>query len=111
MRARARRSRRPGRTAPSLARAPARTGAHSRARAHAAEAQLPTREEKAAHAAGAVVNLRSELEATGTKTSAQCPSCGYGEAYYHEEQTRRADEGSTIIYQCCRCGAHWTNAQ
>ncbi len=53
-----------------------------------------------------VVNRAEELQ-TLPRTSAQCPKCGYGEAYYWLMQTRRADEPPTRFFKCVRCGHVW----
>ena len=33
----------------------------------------------------------------------KCPKCGYGQMYYSVMQTRSADEGSTVFYECIKC--------
>ena len=42
-------------------------------------------------------------------TSASCPECGNGEAYYWTVQTRRGDEGATEFYRCTKCKHTWRN--
>ncbi|KRH91748.1 putative DNA-directed RNA polymerase subunit M, partial [Pseudoloma neurophilia] len=37
----------------------------------------------------------------------QCDRCNNSMAYFHEMQTRSADEPMTIFYQCCRCQFMW----
>ena len=32
-----------------------------------------------------------------------CPKCDSKQAYYWTQQTRSADEGSTVFYQCVKC--------
>ena len=36
-----------------------------------------------------------------------CPSCGYGQAYYKEIQTRSADEPATLFFRCAKCADMW----
>ena len=33
-----------------------------------------------------------------------CPKCGHNKLYYYVMQTRSADEGSTVFYECIKCG-------
>lgn len=42
-------------------------------------------------------------------TDAVCPKCSHGRAYFHQVQTRSADEPMTIFYKCCNetCGKNW----
>jgi len=46
---------------------------------------------------------------TGTlpKTKIDCPKCGYPEAFWIMRQTRAADEPTTRIYRCVKCGNTW----
>ncbi len=37
-----------------------------------------------------------------------CPSCNGQELFYETVQMRSADEGQTILYQCCRCRTRFT---
>eukprot|EP00039_Didymoeca_costata_P004848 m.76583 g.76583 ORF g.76583 m.76583 type:complete len:111 (-) comp12565_c0_seq2:3020-3352(-) len=43
------------------------------------------------------------------KADIDCPRCGHKQAYYHQMQTRSADEPSTIFYTCCNkeCKHQW----
>jgi DNA-directed RNA polymerase I subunit RPA12 len=34
----------------------------------------------------------------------RCIQCGHGQMYYWTQQLRSADEGSTVFYQCVKCG-------
>jgi DNA-directed RNA polymerase subunit M/transcription elongation factor TFIIS len=34
----------------------------------------------------------------------KCPKCDHPEMKYHVIQTRSADEGSTVFYECEKCG-------
>ncbi len=34
----------------------------------------------------------------------KCPNCPSNKMYFHTMQTRSADEGSTVFYQCVKCG-------
>lgn len=36
-----------------------------------------------------------------------CPDCGQRDAYYRHEQTRAADEPTTIILTCVECDHKW----
>ncbi|MDX1612266.1 MAG: transcription factor S [Candidatus Thermoplasmatota archaeon] len=36
-----------------------------------------------------------------------CPECGGRDAYYRYQQTRAADEPTTIILQCVECKEKW----
>lgn len=36
-----------------------------------------------------------------------CPECGSRDAYYRYQQTRAADEPTTIILKCVDCGEKW----
>ncbi|PRP81725.1 RNA polymerase I subunit [Planoprotostelium fungivorum] len=38
-----------------------------------------------------------------------CPKCHHERAYFRTAQTRSADEGQTIFYECCQCGNNWTH--
>lgn len=44
--------------------------------------------------------------------AAQCPmkECGATDAYYMEMQTRSADEASTRMYKCSKCGHRWNES-
>jgi hypothetical protein len=41
--------------------------------------------------------------------AAKCPKCEHPEAWFHQMQTRSADEASTIFYECGnpKCGFKW----
>ena len=41
------------------------------------------------------------------KTRAECPKCGYYEAFWVMRQTRAADEPTTRIYRCVKCSHTW----
>ncbi|KAG0466291.1 hypothetical protein HPP92_017325 [Vanilla planifolia] len=43
------------------------------------------------------------------KTSATCPRCHHGEAYFRQMQIRSADEPMTSFYKCCNdsCRFDW----
>jgi DNA-directed RNA polymerase subunit M len=41
------------------------------------------------------------------KTNAECPKCGHLEAFWIMRQTRAADEPTTRIYRCAKCGHTW----
>lgn len=43
------------------------------------------------------------------RTSASCPYCSFGEAYFQLRQIRSADEPSTIFYKCCQCMKQWND--
>jgi len=48
-------------------------------------------------------------DVTGTlpKTKIDCPKCGHLEAFWIMRQTRAADEPTTRIYRCAKCGNTW----
>lgn len=37
-----------------------------------------------------------------------CPKCGYSKMYYTTMQTRSADEGTTVFYECIKCHYKFT---
>ena len=47
--------------------------------------------------------LRQEQKVKKAVVDEVCPKCGYGKMYYYAMQTRSADEGSTIYYECMKC--------
>ena len=47
--------------------------------------------------------LREEQKNERTIIDEKCPKCGNGQMYYYTMQTRSADEGSTIFYECVKC--------
>lgn len=52
--------------------------------------------------------LEGDAEAAvQSKTTVQCPKCGYMEASYTIRQTRSADEPETMIYRCLKCNHTW----
>jgi DNA-directed RNA polymerase subunit M len=40
-------------------------------------------------------------------TSASCPKCSHGEAYFWSTQTRAADEAETRFFRCLKCKHTW----
>ena len=42
-----------------------------------------------------------------TTTGVVCPACGARRAYFHTQQTRRADEAATEFYECTKCAHVW----
>ena len=47
--------------------------------------------------------LREEQKNKKAVIEETCPKCGYGKMYYYVLQTRSADEGSTVFYECIKC--------
>ena len=47
--------------------------------------------------------LREEQKNERNIIDEKCPKCGNGQMYYYSMQTRSADEGSTIFYECVKC--------
>mmetsp|Transcript_17518 Transcript_17518/g.45818 ORF Transcript_17518/g.45818 Transcript_17518/m.45818 type:complete len:112 (-) Transcript_17518:170-505(-) len=45
------------------------------------------------------------------KADIKCPKCEHPEAWFHQMQTRSADEASTIFYECCnpKCKHKWND--
>lgn len=41
---------------------------------------------------------------------ARCPRCGGNEAFFHEVQTRSADEPATLFLRCVACAHQWREA-
>lgn len=41
---------------------------------------------------------------------ARCPACGGNEAFFHEVQTRSADEPATLFLRCVACAHQWREA-
>eukprot|EP00035_Acanthoeca_spectabilis_P034383 m.28783 g.28783 ORF g.28783 m.28783 type:complete len:112 (-) comp6595_c0_seq1:279-614(-) len=46
-----------------------------------------------------------------SKAHIKCPKCDHAEAWFHQMQTRSADEASTIFYECCnpKCKHKWND--
>ena len=47
--------------------------------------------------------LRTEQKNERTIINEKCPKCNYNQMYYYTIQTRDADEGSTVYYECVKC--------
>jgi DNA-directed RNA polymerase I subunit RPA12 len=47
--------------------------------------------------------LRTEQKNERTIINEKCPKCNYNQMYYYTIQTRGADEGSTVYYECVKC--------
>ncbi|GMH56409.1 hypothetical protein TL16_g02128 [Triparma laevis f. inornata] len=41
------------------------------------------------------------------KTSAVCPQCAHGEAFFMQIQIRSADEPMSVFYKCEKCSHQW----
>ena len=52
----------------------------------------------------AVQALSTEDVPTGALTQETCPQCGSKEMRFYTLQLRSADEGSTVFYNCEKCG-------
>ncbi|CAH1435554.1 unnamed protein product [Lactuca virosa] len=56
----------------------------------------------------------SSIEVSGERTrsmdyNVRCPKCSNKGVYYHTQQTRSADEGQTMFYNCPNCGYNFTD--
>jgi len=51
-----------------------------------------------------VVGTAESIQPT---TTASCPKCSHGMAYWVLRQTRSADEAETTILTCVKCGHKW----
>ncbi len=47
------------------------------------------------------------VQETIPKTKIDCPKCGHKEAFWIMRQTRAADEPTTRILRCTKCGYTW----
>jgi DNA-directed RNA polymerase subunit M len=54
-----------------------------------------------------VVDEEEQVHALPRTDEYQCPECGERDAYYRYEQTRAADEPTTIILTCVECDNKW----
>ncbi len=46
----------------------------------------------------------SRMEDHRSKVMQTCPECEHNEMYFFTLQLRGADEGSTVFYECVKCG-------
>eukprot|EP00750_Incisomonas_marina_P025404 INCI54.1.p1 GENE.INCI54.1~~INCI54.1.p1 ORF type:complete len:107 (-),score=18.65 INCI54.1:89-409(-) len=46
---------------------------------------------------------------TAKRIAARCPDCAHNMAYYHQLQTRSADEPMTTFYKCIKCSKQWND--
>lgn len=51
--------------------------------------------------------LREKDSAVWPVTSATCPKCGHGQAYFWSAQMRAADESETRFFRCVKCKNTW----
>ncbi|MFS8019917.1 putative DNA-directed RNA polymerase transcription factor C2H2 family [Helianthus anomalus] len=56
----------------------------------------------------------SSIEVSGESSrsmdyNVRCPKCSNKGVYYHTQQTRSADEGQTMFYNCPNCGYNFTD--
>ncbi len=51
--------------------------------------------------------LREKDSAVWPVTSATCPVCGHGQAYFWSAQMRAADESETRFFRCIKCKHTW----
>jgi DNA-directed RNA polymerase I subunit RPA12 len=58
--------------------------------------------------------LRSDVQEVSTEdmqtdaaVNVTCEKCGCEEVRFYTQQTRGADEGSTVVYTCPKCGFRW----
>lgn len=54
-----------------------------------------------------VIMDESEVHTLPRTDEHSCPECGKRDAYYRHQQTRAADEPTTIILKCVECGEKW----
>ncbi|BAM79261.1 DNA-directed RNA polymerase I subunit [Cyanidioschyzon merolae strain 10D] len=67
-------------------------------------------EDGRAGSAAAALTTDPSMEATRqvVRGGECCPKCNSQELYYETVQMRSADEGQTILYECCRCRTRFT---
>ncbi|KAI7751086.1 hypothetical protein M8C21_019961 [Ambrosia artemisiifolia] len=54
--------------------------------------------------------IRRELGLSSIEDyNVRCPKCSNKGVYYHTQQTRSADEGQTMFYNCPNCGYNFTD--
>ena len=51
--------------------------------------------------------MHARFEKRGVVDLEDCSRCGSKEVFFTEKQLRRADEGSTIFFQCSACSHKW----
>ncbi len=54
-----------------------------------------------------MVDEHEKIHALPRTDEYQCDECGERDAYYRQEQTRAADEPTTIILTCVECDHKW----
>lgn len=54
-----------------------------------------------------VQGVREEDVRQDAITHETCEKCGKDEIRFYQQQTRSADEGSTVVYTCVNCGHGW----
>ncbi|KAF6001825.1 hypothetical protein CCYA_CCYA14G3662 [Cyanidiococcus yangmingshanensis] len=54
------------------------------------------------------IEMTSESARQVVRGGESCPNCNGQELFYETVQMRSADEGQTILYQCCRCRTRFT---
>ncbi|CDJ41037.1 DNA-directed RNA polymerase III subunit, putative [Eimeria tenella] len=51
--------------------------------------------------------IGDDLQETGARIPAVCPSCSHHEAFFYQIQIRSSDEPMTTFYACTQCRFRW----